>query len=240
MTGDAPAAGRTRSAVVTGAASGIGRNVATMLLDRGWIVIATDRDADGLQSIPDPIADGSGEIRRVAGDLEDLEATTHAIVREVETLPRLDGLANVAGIFDPLSMGQADTERFERHLRVNLTAPWLLADLLWEKLANGGRIVNAGSLAAGSPFPGSVAYTCSKAGLVGLTNVLHASGRKAGIEAHCINFGWVDTPLVSDEAKSRATTTLDPESAAAEIARLLCGGGSPRGAVSYPMGAGGT
>ena len=82
MTGDAPAAGRTRSAVVTGAASGIGRNVATMLLDRGWIVIATDRDADGLRSIPDPIADGSGEIRRVAGDLEDLEATTHAIVRE--------------------------------------------------------------------------------------------------------------------------------------------------------------
>lgn len=226
--------------VVTGAASGIGRAVAARMATNGWLVIALDRDPEGLEGLRADVEAVSGpeSLRTVIADLAEPREAADRIVKAVEDLPRIDGLANIAGTYEPVEPNMADTAAFERILQVNLTAPWCLAATLWSKLADGGRIVNSGSLSSGAPFPKSIGYGSSKAGLNGLSRSLGFAGREVGITVRCINFGWVDTPML-DERRTTDPKRLTVQDAATEVIRILEGGASPRGADVYPFGSGG-
>lgn len=229
-----------RTAVVTGAADGVGRAVVRRLIDEGWIAIAVDRDEAGLASLREEVeaAPGAGEIRVVASDLADPKGALDAISGATSDLDRLDGLANVAGMSRPLGTERLDPEVFEEVVRVNLTAPYALAVGLWPRLVGGGRIVNVGSMSSFAPIPNGLAYMSSKAGLNGLTIALNAEGRADRITARCICLGWVETGLAADSPAPR-DALMTTDEAASEVARVLAGGGTPRNAIVYPFGRGG-
>ena len=212
----------TRAAVITGAAAGVGRVVARQLVDRGWVVIAVDRDEGGLASLGDELdqIDGRGGLRLVVGDLADAESLLARIEDAASDLDRLDGLANVAGISKPLGRKTLDSAAFERILRVNLTAPYTLAVGLWPRLAGGGRIVNVGSMTSFAPIPDGLGYASSKAGLNGLTIALNAEGVADDVSARCICLGWVETAL-GQRGPAPPDAAMSVEDAASEIVRLL-------------------
>lgn len=229
-----------RSAVVTGAANGVGRSVVRRLVDEGWTAIAVDRDEAGLASLRREVEaePGTGEIRVVAADLADPTGALDAISDAISDLDRLDGLANVAGIFQRLGIDRSDPEMFEQVVRVNLTAPYVLSVGLWPRLAGGGRIVNVGSMSSFAPLPNGLAYGSSKAGLNGLTIALAAEGRPHRITARCICLGWIETELAANFRVPR-DAKMSADDAAAEVVRVLAGGRTPRDAVVYPFGRGG-
>jgi len=155
-----------RVAIVTGAASGIGRATALRLAHEGARVFAVDLYADGLKEL---VASAKGEIIALPGDITDPIMPTEIVERIGAPV---DVLANVAGVMDSfLAAGEADDETWERTMAVNLTAPFrLMRAVLPGMLATGsGAIVNVVSEAGLKGGCAGAAYTASKHGLVGLT-----------------------------------------------------------------------
>lgn len=177
-----------RVALVTGASGGIGTATARALASDGWI-LALHHDRTRPPSIP-----GAAAFR---ADLTRPEAAPPLVRAVLKRFGRLDLLVNNAGAV----LGGADfmkvTEReFAANLRLNLTAPFLLAREAFKVLPRGGRVVNVSSIAAkfgGSPR--SMAYAAAKAGLEALTVSLAREGAARGILVNCVRPGVIDTPF---------------------------------------------
>jgi NAD(P)-dependent dehydrogenase (short-subunit alcohol dehydrogenase family) len=198
-----------RTALITGAASGIGRSIAGRLAARGLQVAVLDIDPNGAARAAAEI--GAGAVS-LAADVAD-EAAVRAAVERVHTaLGPVHVLVNVAGIagFAPLvEMRRAD---WDRMLAVHLTGTFtctraVVPDML---AAGWGRIVNTGSVAGLSGGgPGLSHYAAAKGGVIAFTKALAHELGPAGITVNCIAPGLIDTPLirssmVSDEIRQRA------------------------------------
>lgn len=209
-----------KTALVTGAARGIGRAIAECLHTGGARVLLVDCNAAGA-------ADAAASLRSTDGprseslvaDLAD-PASVAALAQQVRGIAtRLDILINNAGIELDLPFEQVSTELFDRVIAVNLRAPLLLTQALISLFpASGGAIVNISSIHADHAFTNAIPYACSKAGLVALTRnlALELAPRQVRVNAVCP--GYVDTPmwdewlsLSSDpERLARETTMLHP------------------------------
>ena len=185
-------------AVVTGAASGIGRAVANRLAAEGAIVSCLDRDEAGLAATVADIcaAHGAAAARPVVCDLLARDAVPPAVRAAIVDLGGLDVLCNVAGIGGlRLDLDQT-LEDWDRILGVNLTGTWLVTQAaLPALLASRGAIVNTASTAGTDATPYSSAYAASKGGVVGLTMSLAVSHAKAGLRVNCVAPGPIDTPI---------------------------------------------
>jgi NAD(P)-dependent dehydrogenase (short-subunit alcohol dehydrogenase family) len=173
-----------RRAVVTGAASGIGRAVAEQLSRAGLDVIGIDRDP-----IDAPAA------RQVdLGDRDALGALCESLAAEQ---PCIDVLVNVAGVFQPSSAATFDPDVFWRTLEVNLYAPTALAAALGRGMcARGwGRVVTVTSVHALVSAPDSLAYGASKTGLTGVTRALAIEWAPHGVLVNAVAPGFVDTAM---------------------------------------------
>lgn len=192
-----------RTALVTGAASGIGAACAIHLLDCGATVVAVDRDADGLARLDD----SSGRLTTVVQDLSDLDGIT--------SLPAdVDILVNNAGIQFVAPIEEFPTERFDHILKLMLQAPFRLIrhTLPHMYAANWGRVVNISSVHGlrASEFKG--AYVAAKHGLEGLSKVVALEGGPHGVTSNCVNPAYVRTPLVEGQVAEQAQRHGIPES----------------------------
>lgn len=208
-----------RIAVVTGAASGIGRATALRFGAEGARVAAVDRNAAGAEETAAQIGAAARAYGCDVGRSDAVAATAEAVARD---LGPVDVLANVAGIGDTAGLEGIeglDDARWQAVLAVNLSGPfyWCRAVLPGMAARGHGAIVNVSSLAGRSKsVNGGLAYTASKAGLLGLTRHLAFDYGPRGVRVNAICPGGVDTPMLRAGAASKAKS---PEEAAQRAER---------------------
>jgi len=173
-----------RRALVTGAASGIGAATAALFRREGAEVVAFDIQP--------------------AEDVLPLDVTDFAATREaVAAAGPFDVVANVAGMVRMGHVGEVPLEVWQKHLDLNLTAPFVISQAaLPGLLERKGNIVNVASIAGLRGQAYSAAYNASKAGLVMLTKSMAVELAKQGVRVNCVCPGQVNTPLVEGVAKS--------------------------------------
>ncbi|GII24441.1 3-hydroxybutyrate dehydrogenase [Planosporangium mesophilum] len=183
-----------RTALVTGAASGIGRACAVRLAQAGAEVILLDRDEAALADV----AEETGG-RPIAVDLTDLEAVDRLGLG-------CDILVNNAGIQHVAPIDEFPPEVFSTILRLMLEAPFrLIRSSLPGMYANGwGRVVNISSVHGVRASPFKSAYVTAKHGLEGLSKVTALEGAGRGVTSNCVNPAYVRTPLVERQIAAQA------------------------------------
>jgi NAD(P)-dependent dehydrogenase (short-subunit alcohol dehydrogenase family) len=198
-----------KSAIVTGATSGIGRAAAVALGDAGWAVMATGRDESRGREV---LASLGGDGCFFAVDLDESGAPEGLVERAVERWGKLDLLVNNAGIYSRASVADLSADDYDRLMATNLRAAVLLAGAAVRAMRSGGggTIVNVSSEAGLVAVPGQVVYNISKAGLVMLTKSIAVDHAKDGIRAVTVCPGTTRTPLV-DEAIARAPDPAEHE-----------------------------
>ena len=197
-----------RTAIVTGAGSGIGRATALRLAREGARVVAADVAPERLEQLAAEAPDL--DIVPVAGDIttsEGLEAVMAA------TGGRVDALANVAGIMDAfLPPAEVDDATWERVFAVNVTAPLRLTRAVLPLMlaAGGGAIVNVSSEASLRASASGVAYTASKHAVNGLTKSTAVFYKGNGIRANAVAPGPVATNIEAPFKSQHAAGVLGP------------------------------
>ncbi|MFJ9173454.1 3-hydroxybutyrate dehydrogenase [Streptomyces sp. NPDC102360] len=191
-----------RTALVTGAASGIGRACALRLAAAGAKVRAVDRDAAGLETLAGE-ADG---VEPYVLDLSDLDAAEEAAAGT-------DVLVNNAGIQLVRPIEEFPPEVFHTVLTVMLEAPFrLLRGALPHMYGQGwGRIVNVSSVHGLRASAYKSAYVAAKHGLEGLSKTAALEGAAHGVTSNCVNPGYVRTPLVERQVADQAAAHGIPE-----------------------------
>jgi 3-hydroxybutyrate dehydrogenase len=196
----------TSVALVTGAASGIGRATAIAMAANGCSVAATDVDAEGLRGTVDRAADigVEGEIETIEGDLT-VTADIEEIVERADELGDLRFLANVAGLQHVGPLESFPTERYDQLQRVMLRAPTLLSREAIDPMraAGGGVVGNMASVHGHYVTSDKVAYNVCKFGIRGLTQSIAAEG-EGTVRAFSVSTGYVATPLVTGQIPETA------------------------------------
>ncbi len=192
-------------AIVTGSASGIGRQCAIALALEGASVVVADLDVDGAERVSSHIIDQGGLAHAVAADMGDPESVRTLVEQAVALFGGLDILHNNAAATHlaatrDLNVDDMDPEVWESTMRINLTGTMLATKFSLPHLvaAGGGSIVNTSSGASlGGDF-GHTAYGVSKAAINALTRYTAAQYGKAGVRCNAIAPGLIVTPASAD------------------------------------------
>jgi NAD(P)-dependent dehydrogenase (short-subunit alcohol dehydrogenase family) len=185
-----------RAALVTGASSGIGFAIASMLRDEGYDCTAVSRSEDKLRNAAQSI----GAVPFTA-DVRDPDACRGAVDFHRSTFGRLDVLVHAAGVISPGSVSSLPLKRWDLQFDVNVRALFVLAQESAELLrASHGLVVNISSIAALLPAPGIGAYAASKAAATTLANCLFAEFSSSGVRATTITPDFVATEMLAHEA----------------------------------------
>jgi NAD(P)-dependent dehydrogenase (short-subunit alcohol dehydrogenase family) len=173
-----------RRAVVTGAASGIGRATAELLRDEGAAVLAVDRNEQLLATL-----EGCVLLTVDLSSLEGVEAVAAAAGQP-------DLLVNAAGVLLLRALGEVDEAAFDTQVAVNLKALFFLSQALVPRIAPGGAVVNLSSTSAqtGSTLEAAV-YAATKAAVLSLTRAFAHANAARNVRVNAIVPGIVDTPM---------------------------------------------
>jgi 3-hydroxybutyrate dehydrogenase len=197
------------AALVTGAASGIGRATAARLSADGFDVLAVDLR---------PEADGPGMPHEA--DLTTRDGNAGAVRAALDAFGRLDVVVANAGIQHVAPVREFPEDRWDAIIALLLTSPFLLAKHAWDALADSGegRFIAVASAHALAASPYKAAYVAAKHGVLGLVRTLALEGADAGIAATAVCPGYVRTPLVErqipDQAKQHG---ISEEEALSEV-----------------------
>ncbi|HWV35627.1 MAG TPA: glucose 1-dehydrogenase [Thermomicrobiales bacterium] len=187
-----------KTAIITGAASGIGAGTAELFAEEGARLILVDQNEAALESVASKLPSPSpGEPLRCAGDIAATATVERAISLALEATGKIDIVVNNAGIMESRPLAEVDEAAWDRLLDVNLRSMYVMTRrALPHMLAAGrGAIVNTSSVMAFLTEPHYEAYTTSKAGIIGFTKAVAVSYAAQGIRSNCICPGWVDTPM---------------------------------------------
>ena len=195
-------AATTKTAIVTGAGSGIGRAVTVALAGRGFAVVLAGRRQAALDETLMLLGSARASCRAVAADVTDEAAVDMLFARTQADFGRLDLLFNNAGVSAPgVLLEDISAAQWSTVLAVNLTGVFLCTRaafrLMKAQQPRGGRIINNGSISAHVPRPNSAPYTASKHAITGLTRSTALDGRKYDIACGQIDIGNAETNMAS-------------------------------------------
>jgi len=189
-----------RAALITGAASGIGRASALAFASAGASVALLDIDAEGLADTASAARAVGIRVEALVADVRDLQMVTGAVGRAVEDFGRLDAALNNAGVPGPyLPLDEYSEEDFMRILQVDLVGVWrcMRAEIRQMRAQGHGAIVNTSSMLGAAAMPDNGAYVAAKHGVHGLTRAAALELGGTGIRVNAIAPGVTRTGMTS-------------------------------------------
>lgn len=209
-----------KTALITGASSGIGLASAHALSRSGFRVGLLARRIEPLNAAVAAIREAGGEAWACAADVRDAAGVGAFVHQAVDRYGRIDLLVHSAGVFQLRSFEQMSPALWEETLGVNLTGAFIVSQAVWPHIA-GGQIIHISSVAGVQPFPGCAAYSASKYGLVGLSEVLALEGKARNIRVHVVCPGNTETPLWQGQAPAEVQARMMRPEQVAEVVRWL-------------------
>jgi 2-dehydro-3-deoxy-D-gluconate 5-dehydrogenase len=188
-----------RVALVTGASSGIGRELARGLALAGARVALSGRSEERLAATRETIAEQGGEAGAFPAELGDLEAIRPLVDAVVGRFGQLDVLVNCAGMNQREPVADVKPETFSRIVDVNLRAPYFLSQAVQPGMAarGGGKIVNIGSLTTSWGIGNLSVYGLTKSAIAQMTRTMAVEWAQDNIQVNCICPGWIETELTA-------------------------------------------
>ena len=221
---------RIKTAIITGAGSGVGRAAALALHSEGYSVTLAGRRLDALEETAG-LASSSGERTLVVPtDITDADSVSDLFGRAVGAFGRIDVLFNNAGIgARPVPMEELEIEEWRAVVDVNLTGTFLCTQeafrVMKSQQPKGGRIINNGSISAHTPRPNSAPYTATKHAIAGLTRSTSLDGRAHDIACGQIDIGNALTDMTArmagGVAQANGSIAVEPTMDANDIGRAI-------------------
>ena len=195
-------------AVITGAASGIGKEIARSFAEAGATVAIADRNAAAADAAADELRSAGGRSLGIAMDVTSESEVDSGIAAVVEAFGRIDVLVSNAGIQIVAPLDQFSFGDWKRLLAIHLDGAFLTtrAALRHMYRRGGGSIIYMGSVHSKEASVLKAPYVTAKHGLIGLAKVVAKEGAKHGVRANVICPGFVRTPLVDKQIPEQART----------------------------------
>ncbi|TCP21073.1 3-hydroxybutyrate dehydrogenase [Scopulibacillus darangshiensis] len=199
-------------ALVTGAASGIGLEIAKTFAKEGAKIVLSDLNGEKAEQAASSLRREGYEAQAIGCDVTDEQQVGHAVAFTTDQFGSIDILVNNAGIQHVANIEEFPTEKFEFMVKLMLTAPFIATKKVFPimKEQKHGRIINMASINGLVGFAGKAAYCSAKHGVIGLTKVAALEGAAHGITVNAMCPGYVDTPLVQNQLKDVADTRNVP------------------------------
>lgn len=191
---------------ITGAASGIGKEIGINFAEKGAKVVFTDMNEEKIKEVTENLRKTGYDCIGLRCEVTVERDLQQAIGETAEHYGRLDILINNAGLQHIAPLEEFPTEKFELITKVMLTAPFMTTKLVFPimKKQGSGRIINMASINGLIGFSGKAAYNSAKHGVIGLTKVAALEGADFGITVNAMCPGYVDTPLVRNQLEDLA------------------------------------
>jgi NAD(P)-dependent dehydrogenase (short-subunit alcohol dehydrogenase family) len=217
-------------AIVTGAGSGIGKQVAIALSHEGYAVAIAGRRKEALDATLEAGKSSGAPMLAVPTDVSDPASVKALFAATHQKFGRLDLLFNNAGVgARPLPLEDLPFEQWKKVIDINLNGAFLCTQeafrLMKAQEPQGGRIINNGSISAHAPRPNSAPYTASKHGMTGLTKATSLDGRKYNIACGQIDIGNAATEMTSRMGQgvpqANGAIEVEPTFDANDVARAV-------------------
>ena len=216
--------------IITGAGSGVGRDLAVLMSEAGYACVLAARTEDALEDTARLCAEEvpSSETLVVPTDVADPVQVQALIDTTLQQFGRIDALANVAGYAPLQPIQRIEDETLKRCTAVNFDAVVYTTRAAWPtfKAQKAGVVCNVSSMGAFDPFTGFNIYGAMKAAVNIFTKATADEGKRLNVNAYCIAPGAIETPMLRENFSEKAIpaeSTLDPMDVAAAISECLTG-----------------
>lgn len=198
-----------KTGIITGAARGIGKAIAAQFVNMGGRAVIVDVNEEQAKETAQEL----GNAVAYAVDLGDTDAVKTVFNQIIADMGKVDVLINNAGIVNTTEFGELTLEEWDKVLAVDLTAPFLTCQILFNHMKDngGGRIVNIASVAGkvGGGYLGTAAYGAAKAGLISLTKSVAKAGSAYNVYCNSLCPSYTKTPMVTILQGEKEARVLD-------------------------------